>query len=159
MDHDEVLESVNRGTREENLPSNRLFKPVGTTQKGRKLKDETHSVVGWTEISEEQDFGNSDYEAMIAGSGTTSKHLLSPYHVTKANLAAGTSGGENGPLRQSPSLALVNRVSQMSGYSVANRGSTVTNGNLLPSCVSQQTLGGKKKISILMEQEQSQVSE
>lgn len=33
VDHNEVQEMVNKGTREENLPSNRLFKPTGNTPK------------------------------------------------------------------------------------------------------------------------------
>lgn len=70
------------------------------------------SVVGWTEISEEADFANSDYEAMISGSGTASKQQLSPYFRTKANLVAGAGGVvEDLSLNQSPSLAFVNHVS------------------------------------------------
>ena len=89
----EVQESVNRLTRDENLPSNRIYRPSHKKGKGMK-KDETHSVVGWTEISEEQDFANSDFEAMIGGSGTNSKQLLSPYHKTQAPLKGVVAGGD-----------------------------------------------------------------
>jgi len=72
VDPEEVQRKIMRGTGEDNLPSNRYLK-IEKMAARKKLKgkktlnavDSKEEVIGWTEISEEQDYGNSDFEAMM----------------------------------------------------------------------------------------------
>ena len=66
IDTSEVQKRIERGTQEINLPSNRYLKVAKMAEQKRKKKnDDPSEVLGWTQISEEQDFGNSDFEALI----------------------------------------------------------------------------------------------
>ena len=55
---------LERGTRAENLPASRYLKIQKMAQKkqSKKKMEESGEVIGWTEISEEQDHANSDFE-------------------------------------------------------------------------------------------------
>lgn len=46
------------------MPSNRYLKvhKIAEKKKQRKNADDPGEVIGWTEISEEQDFANSDFD-------------------------------------------------------------------------------------------------
>ena len=58
---------LEKGTRAENLPSSRYAKIQKSAQRkqGKKKTEESGEVMGWTEISEEQDHANSDFEAIV----------------------------------------------------------------------------------------------
>ena len=57
---------LEKGTRPENLPGSRRVKIHKTAKKqGRKKIEDPGEVMGWAEISEEQDHANSDFEAMV----------------------------------------------------------------------------------------------
>lgn len=70
-----VQRKIERGSCAENLPSNRFMKVsakpnanINNAQKKNKKKarmEVPSDVVGWTQISEEQDFANSDFETMM----------------------------------------------------------------------------------------------
>ena len=86
VDSDAVQKRIERGTRNENLPSNRYLKvQKGPSKKnsgndnGNKMKnlDGKSEVMGWTMISEEQDYANSDFEAIMIENQkqTSSKNL------------------------------------------------------------------------------------
>ena len=56
-----------KGSRAENLPGSRNLKLQKVAQKkqSKKKMEESGEVMGWAEISEEQDHANSDFEAMV----------------------------------------------------------------------------------------------
>ena len=58
---------IEKGTRAENLPGSRQFKiqKMSRKKQSKKKIDESGEVMGWAEISEEQDHANSDFEAMV----------------------------------------------------------------------------------------------
>jgi len=66
VDLNEVRARVKKSSREENLPSNKFVKAhkIETKLKG-KMKDTKSDIVGWTEISEEQDFASR--ESLLSG--------------------------------------------------------------------------------------------
>ena len=66
VDPAEVQRRFEKGTRAENLPGNRAKAQKMTQKKqGKKKKEESGEVMGWTDIAEEPDHANSDFEAMV----------------------------------------------------------------------------------------------
>ena len=140
VNHDEVRQKINEKTKEQNLPSNRYLqggaqetlpvikkKPKGRKNGKNTLKPliEPSDVVGWTEISEEQDFANSDFEAMIDNK--------SPQKLSKRNSKRGKKlQASQGYLGSANSLHIQSSHRSGLGSIKENKGS-ITNVQLLPA--------------------------